>query len=742
MGNLDFIDWNKVTIPEPYEELIGEMGIPYPIFPCGKNKAPLTPHGYKDASSDPQRVKEMFKISPGSRIGMPTGDASGIFVVDIDVKDGNAAVDWMVAYDLHNHTKCVRTQSGGYHLWYQMPAGVPLRNTASKIMRGVDTRGNGGYVLIPPSDGYSEWNNLEPAPLPDWLLAELTSQPDPVQANHSHMPAAPRRDHGGTPYGLKALAEECQAIRTAPFGQQEHTLNASALKIGALVGGDEIEEGLALSDLLSAGRSIPSQPGRPAWQPKEIDSKIRRAFQDGMRNPRKPDRLPDDGVDYAAPFLEKIDNRANLPERNVGALIPNSIMDVDGFLADFVNYTTRTARRPQPFAALSAAISLVSALAGRKYRSPSDLWTNLYTVSVIDSSGGKDHARKVIKRLLTAAGLMSYLGGEDIASGTALHTSLRIHPCKLFVLDECGDFLKGILGPKASAHKQQIARRLKELYTASGDVVLGTEYADQSEKNGRPREDVYNPIATICGTSTPAQFWDAVAGASLADGLMGRFLVFIPQENYPPLQDGEILSIPDDLINGAKAIVAGSQKHQPHNLRNLMNASEAADPYTVPFAAQAGPEKSRIERRQETLLKQNEGTYITSLAGRIVENAVKLAMIRAISRCPHDPIITQQDMAWGGELSLHCFDALRSGAERYAADNEGQARMKMVKEAIRTLGAATKTTIYRHIGGKMSIKERDEAISALVEGHWITVEEKKPMGAGRPSQVFRIAQGN
>nr|WP_239029604.1 bifunctional DNA primase/polymerase [Novacetimonas pomaceti] len=717
--------------------MIGDLGIPYPIFPCGKNKAPLTRNGYKDASADPARVAEMFRACPGARIGMPTGRASGIFVIDIDIKDGPAAVDWMVEHDLQNQTKCVRTQSGGYHLWYRMPQDIDLRNTASRLMRGVDTRGNGGYVLIPPSDGYSEWNTLEPEALPSWLLDRLLARPEP--AHRQIAAAVPYRDKGGTPYGLKALAEECHSIRAAPFGQQERTLNSSALKIGALVAGEEIDEGVALSDLLAAAKGMPSQPGRPRWRPQDVDAKVRRAFHDGMRNPRGSGRIVDDGTDYAAPLLAAIDARANLPERNIGALIPTSIMAVDGFLADFVSYTVRTARRPQPFAALAAGISLVSALAGRKYRSGSDLWTNLYTVSIIDSSGGKDHARKVIKRLLAAAGLMQYLGGEDIASGTALHTSLRIHPAKLFVLDECGDFLKGILGAKASAHKQQIARRLKELYTASGDVVLGTEYADQSEKNGRPREDVYNPIASICGTSTPAQFWDAVAGASLADGLMGRFLVFVPQENYPPLQDGEIVSIPDSLVDAAKAIVAGSQKHQPLNLRNLMNSSEAADPYTVPFAAQALPEKERIERRQETLLKQNEGTYITSLAGRIVENAVKLAMIRAVSRDPQDPVITQQDMAWGGELSLHCFDALRSGADRYAADNEGQARMKMVKEAIRTAGEATPRLILRALGMKISVKERDEALSGLLEGGWVTCEERKPEGRGRPSLVYRIA---
>ena len=47
-----------------------------PVFPCSANKAPLTRHGFKDASQDPAVVREMFRI-PGARfVGMPTGEIS------------------------------------------------------------------------------------------------------------------------------------------------------------------------------------------------------------------------------------------------------------------------------------------------------------------------------------------------------------------------------------------------------------------------------------------------------------------------------------------------------------------------------------------------------------------------------------------------------------------------------------------------------------------------------------------
>jgi hypothetical protein len=73
---------------------------------------------------------------------------------------------------------------------------------------------------------------------------------------------------------------------------------------------------------------------------------------------------------------------------------------VDGVLGQFVDYATSSAVSPQPFLALGAAICLVGAVAGRRYRTPTDLRSNLYAIGIADSGGGKDHARRCAKRAL------------------------------------------------------------------------------------------------------------------------------------------------------------------------------------------------------------------------------------------------------------------------------------------------------------------------------------------------------
>ena len=55
-----------------------------PVFPCREDKRPLTPRGFHDAIADPVQIKELFNQPSAALIGLPTGQVSGIVVVDLD----------------------------------------------------------------------------------------------------------------------------------------------------------------------------------------------------------------------------------------------------------------------------------------------------------------------------------------------------------------------------------------------------------------------------------------------------------------------------------------------------------------------------------------------------------------------------------------------------------------------------------------------------------------------------------
>lgn len=119
---------------------------------CGKSAAkhPLTRSGVHDASTDPDVIRTWWARWPLANVAIATGRASGLVVIDLDVrpgKDGRASLRSIGPMPL---TATARTGSGGLHLYYAHP-GVDVPNSAGRVGPGIDVRGEGGYVLAPPS---------------------------------------------------------------------------------------------------------------------------------------------------------------------------------------------------------------------------------------------------------------------------------------------------------------------------------------------------------------------------------------------------------------------------------------------------------------------------------------------------------------------------------------------------------------------------------------------------------------
>lgn len=131
----------------------------FPVFPCDpKTKAPLTRHGFKDATRERAAIAAYWAEHPGAMIGMPTGQASGVFALDLDTDDdtGEALGEaWLASAGLGRllDGPGAMTPSGGRHIYFRADGlGEGLRNTTNKAA-GVDTRGDGGYVILPGSAG-------------------------------------------------------------------------------------------------------------------------------------------------------------------------------------------------------------------------------------------------------------------------------------------------------------------------------------------------------------------------------------------------------------------------------------------------------------------------------------------------------------------------------------------------------------------------------------------------------------
>ena len=126
--------------------MLAEKGIQ--VFPCSKDKKPLTPNGFKDATTDENQIRKWWSQSPYALIAMPTGETTGIFVLDVDGTEGEESLKALEAkYGSLPLSRTIKTRrEGGRHIYFKHTPG--LGNSVKKLGPGLDTRGDGGYVII------------------------------------------------------------------------------------------------------------------------------------------------------------------------------------------------------------------------------------------------------------------------------------------------------------------------------------------------------------------------------------------------------------------------------------------------------------------------------------------------------------------------------------------------------------------------------------------------------------------
>jgi hypothetical protein len=261
------------------------------------------------ATRDPDLIEQTWGRAPFN-IGVACGP-SGLLAVDLDlphdgevsgspdVVDGVTMLQALAARTpgaLITPTLTVVTASGGRHLVYRAPAGVPLRNSARRLGFCIDTRAGGGYIVGIGSvvDGrrYSlEGSITDPAVLPGWLLTLLTAAPKPPKAGRA--PARPEvvaRLRELTRQGTREqrwahgiLRSEHDDLAAAHEGGRNDRLNLAAYRAGQLVGAGLLDQALAEQTLTEAAAACGLGDALTA----EVAKTLRSGMAAGMARPRR-----------------------------------------------------------------------------------------------------------------------------------------------------------------------------------------------------------------------------------------------------------------------------------------------------------------------------------------------------------------------------------------------------------------------------------------------------------------------
>ncbi|WP_433274055.1 bifunctional DNA primase/polymerase [Pseudonocardia xinjiangensis] len=260
------------------------------------------------ATRDREQISSWWSQRPYN-IGIATGK-SGLLVLDLDLdlahgkpppespgaRGGFDVVARLAAgagEPWPPQTLVVATPAGGTHWYFRQPAGVELRNTQGSAGRGlgwcVDTRGHGGYVLgsgsVCREGSYRVVRRYPIAPLPDWLVAALSPQPQLPAAGTSTLVSGSR----AVAYLRAVVSGEVAAVTAAGVGERHSTLLRAARRLGHWVGGGalaEIEARATLSE--AAGHFV----GVAGYTAAHVERDITDGLTYGARLPRAIENIP------------------------------------------------------------------------------------------------------------------------------------------------------------------------------------------------------------------------------------------------------------------------------------------------------------------------------------------------------------------------------------------------------------------------------------------------------------------
>src|SRR6266702_1240730 len=169
----------------------------FSVIPVGVDKKPLIKwEQYQKRIANPEEVERWAKRFKNSNIAIVTGSLSGIVVVDVEA---GGPVDGLPP------TVIAKTGGGGWHFYYKHP-GYEFKNSARKLRELTDIRGDGGYVVAPPSlhksGKHYEWSVSADAAdfddVPEWILRSLVPAKAEVREANDWERLLTQDNHEGT----------------------------------------------------------------------------------------------------------------------------------------------------------------------------------------------------------------------------------------------------------------------------------------------------------------------------------------------------------------------------------------------------------------------------------------------------------------------------------------------------------------------------------------------------------------
>jgi hypothetical protein len=686
----------------------------WPVFPCEpRGKRPLVAKGFKAATTDEMQIVRWWQRWPEANIGIPAGPH--FVVVDVDVhKGGQQSMQALVArHGPIPRTLCARTGGGGFHHLFAPRPEIICKSNC--LGTGIDTRGNGGYIVVAPSihatGAAYEWES-DPfdtalAPCPDWLVprGNLQDLPPPTNAPVDDRVERARAYVAAMPPAISGCGGHAATYNVARVLVNDFDLtpaDAQAL----------IEEYNLRCD--------------PPWSARELAHKLKEAAS-------KPHtRAKGCMIEPPAEVYVPPEDAPREPEDAPASTFPAQLLNPPGAVGLLCRWINETAIKPQPVFALANALAFWGAVVGRRVATPTDLRTNIYALGVGPAGCGKDHSRKRIKALADAAGVLDSLIREHHASDSAIYTTLEECPSVLMQLDEIGHWLTAATARNAPQHVRNMPIVLTEIFSSANCKLQGKVYALKEAK----RAAIDQPNLCLYGVTVPATLFDGMTAEQVSDGFLARLIVFRSSDDDPHEREPEPVDPPAELL----AMV----KRWHDDDRPRRHAGNLVwKPTTVHVDADARDVFKAFDqdiRAGKAEWRGNMG--LDTLWSRAREHAHKVALTLATGISFEAPRITGGLAEWACTLiDFLTRDLIHCIRQNVASTSFGRDILKILRVIRDAGGECSATALNRRTQGMMP-EVRGKALTELLQTGQISKNTADTGKPGRPPVSYRIIAFN
>lgn len=611
------------------------------------------------------------------------------------------------------------TQNGGKHLAYRCsePVDGNLKLTTRTVdgaaKTTIETRGEGGIVIVAPTAGYTVVRG-------DWTALPVVSSATrktflDAARSLSDAPKEPPKTLNAEP---RAIADNGDSIadwmRTQ--GIIPRLLTANGWRYVETRGSNEYwrrpgkDDGISgtlnlekLCFYVFSSNAAPLEPNR-AYSALQLaatfefngdEKAAARHYLDERDSTIAVSSLPDI-------IVEPTKRKATKPKERPA--FPEKLLNVGGSLGDLMEYTESQEYKPQPTLRFAGALALLSYLTARKISAYGKTRTNLHVVGLADSGSGKDAARSVNARILAACGAPAY--PERYKSASAFWKTIQLHGAVFSQIDEFGLFLQAVNND--TTHLKALTEAMLRAFSLScyDKVVVdvgATNLKDESEP-------MAYPAFTFYGTSTFTDFVESMTEKQLTNGFSARCTFFAgdadPPCNYREYEGYVAPPPPESLVNRCREWL---------NFRATF-AVEIPDAFDVPIDADANRALREIQEKAEKAqigASEAERTFFA----RIAEKAKKYALLFAASKYGADENALRIDLECAQNAAALCdyeTSFFRHLLENEIATSKAEAHVLKAKKWFKDLENKqfTKSEFTRKFQ-RLSSTERRDLIQTL-----------------------------